>query len=210
VEEVAMRTEDVTTVQGRWQEFADGIAFLPRNVTSLSRIMMGAMVLAVSELLGRRWGFFADMWFITRNMPMMIRVMTAGLVSNPFRERLMLAVTAVYGCRYCSWIHTGEALKSGVDQEEIAGLLAGSVDNCPEDEAIALLYAQHWADSDAKPDPKATRRLEEAYGPEKARVITLILHMNRLGNLSGNSLDRFLHRISFGRLGKTEQVHTLP
>ncbi len=205
-----MRTEDVTTVQGRWQEFADGIGFLPRNIAALTRIMMGTMVLAVSELLGRRWGFFADMWFITRNMPTMIRVMAAGLVSHPFRERLMLAVTAVYGCRYCSWLHTGEALKSGIDQEEIAGLLAGSVDNCPEDEAIALLYAQHWADSDAKPDPEATRRLEEAYGPEKARAITLILYMNRFGNLSGNSLDRFLHRISFGKWGETEQVHTLP
>lgn len=205
-----MRTKDITTVHGRWQEFADGIGFLPRNIAALTRIMMGTMVLAVSELFRRRWGFFADIWFITRNMPMVNRVMTGRIVSRTFRERLMLAVTAVYSCRYCSWIHTGEALKSGIDQEEIAGLLAGSVDNCPEDEAIALLYAQHWADSDAKPDPEAVRRLEEAYGPEKAKAINLILYMNRFGNLSGNSLDRFLHRISFGKWGETEQMHSLP
>ena len=201
-----MTTKDVTRAHGRWGEFADGIGFLPRNITNLSRIMMGSMLLAVTELYSRRWEFFGQIWFLTRNMGMVGRVMRGSIVSHPFRERLMLAVTAVYGCRYCCWLHTGEALRSGLDQEEIAGLLTGSVDNCPEDEAIALLYAQHWADSDAKPDPEAARRVKETYGPEKAKAIELILHMNRFGNLSGNSLDRFLHRISFGKWGKTGQV----
>lgn len=204
-----MTTKDVKRPRGKRGEFADGVAFLPRNFTSLSRIMMGSMVLAVSALFSRRWEFFADVAFLTRNARMVIRLMMGGLVSNDFRERLMLAVTSVYGCRYCSWLHTGEALRSGIAQEEIAGLLVGSVDNCPQDEAIALLYAQHWADCDAKPDPEATRRVEEAYGPEKAKAIDLILHMNRIGNLSGNSLDRFLHRISFGKWGKTGQVHSV-
>lgn len=163
---------------------------------------MGGPVLAVSALYGRRWEFFADVWFLTRKIKMVMRIMMGGVLPSAFRERLMLAVTAVYGCRYCSWLHTGEALKSGLDKGEIAGLLIGSVDNCPEDEAIALLYAQHWADSDAKPNPEAARRLEQAYGTEKAEVINLILRMNRLGNLSGNAWDRLLSRISFGRWGK--------
>jgi hypothetical protein len=76
------------------------------------------------------------------------------------------------------------------------------MDNCPEEEAIALLYAQHWADSNAKPDPEATRRLEQAYGAEKAEAINLILRMIRVGNLSGNTWDHLLSRISFGRWGK--------
>jgi len=197
-----MRSKDIKMTHGRWREIADGIVFLPRNITNLSRIMMGSIVLAVSELCTWRWEFFADVGFLTRNMRMVIKVMMGRTVSRAFRERLMLAVTSVYGCRYCSWLHTGEALRSGLDREEIAGLLAGIVDNCPEDEAIALLYAQHWADSNAKPDPEAVRRLEEAYGPEKAKAIDLILHMNRIGNLSGNSLDCFLQRISFGKWGK--------
>ena len=204
-----MTTKDMRKASGRRWEFADGIGFLPRNITTLTRIMVGAMLLAVNELYSRRWEFFGEIWFITRNIGMVIRVMTGSIVSRAFRERLMLAVTAVYGCRYCSWLHTGEALRSGIDQEEIAGLLTGSVDNCPQDEAIALLYAQHWADCDAKPDTEAARRVKEAYGAEKAKAIDLILHMNRFGNLSGNSLDRFLHRISFGRWGKTGQVHSM-
>ena len=197
-----MMSSDVKTVRGRWLHFFEGMLFLPRNMRPLARIMMGWPVLTVNALFGRRWEFFADLWSLARSTRMVRRVMTGGVMSEAFRERLMLAVTAVYGCRYCSWLHTGEALKSGLEEGEIAGLLAGSVDNCPEEEAIALLYAQHWADSDARPDPEALKRLEEAYGAEKAEMINLVLRMNRLGNLSGNALDRFLYRISFGRWGK--------
>ena len=146
--------------------------------------------------------FFGDVLFLTRNTRHIISVMRGNIISGAFRERLNLAVISVYGCRYCNWGHTREALRNGVDEEEVAKLLIGSVDNCPEEEAVALLYAQHWADFDAKPDPEATRRMEEAYGAEKAKAISLILCMIRVGNLSGNTWDRFLNRISFGRWRK--------
>ena len=146
--------------------------------------------------------FFADISFLTKNMRNVRRVMREKLIPNDFRERLMLSVTSVYSCSFCCWAHTREALRSGVEQEEIARLLTGSVDNCPEDEAIALLYAQHWTNSNASPDPEATSRLEQAYGAEKAEAIHLVLRVIRFGNLSGNTWDRFLHRISFGRWRK--------
>ena len=152
--------------------------------------------------------FFSDVLFVTKNMRQVRRTMREDLIPGAFRERLMLAVTSVYGCRYCSWRHTREALRSGVDKEEIASLLAGSVDNCPQDEAIAFLYAQHWADSDTHPDPEACGRLEQAYGAEKAQAINLILRMIRVGNLSGNTLDRFIGRISFGSRVKSGQENS--
>jgi AhpD family alkylhydroperoxidase len=146
--------------------------------------------------------FFVDISFLTKNVRGVRRVMREKRIPSAFRERLMLSVTSVYGCRYCCWAHTREALRSGVEQEEIARLLAGSVDNCPEEEAIALLYAQHWADSDTRPDPEAVGKLEEAYGAEKAEAINLILRMIRVGNLWGNTWDRFLYQLSFGRRGR--------
>jgi len=152
--------------------------------------------------------FFSDMLFLTKNMRQVRRIMSGKVIPGAFRERLMLAVVSVYGCRYCSWAHTREALRSGVDKDEISSLLAGSVDDCPQDEAVALLYAQHWADSDTRPDPEACARLEQAYGAEKAGMINLVLRINRVGNLSGNTWDRFLNRISFGRWGKTKQENS--
>jgi len=111
----------------------------------------------------------------------------------------MLAVTSVEGCRYCSYFHSRLALKCGVSQEEIKKLLSGDFKDCPEGEAIAILYAQHWAESNAHPDPEADQKLQEIYGFEKAEAIHLMLRMIRLGNLLGNTWDYFLYRISFGK-----------
>jgi len=142
---------------------------------------------------------FSDLWFPIRNRKPLKKVMNKGLISDPFRERLMLAVTAVDGCRYCSYIHARQALKSGVTPEEISQLLSGDVDDCPEEEAMGVIYAQHWAESDAHPDSEAVRRLQQTYGVEKAEAIHLMLRMIRLGNLLGNSWDYLLYSISFGK-----------
>ena len=155
-----------------------------------------------SMVCGSFKGLLDDYFFLTRNIRSVIKVARGKPMSKAFRERLMLAVVSVYGCRYCSWIHTGGALRSGISEEEIIGLLVGSVDNCPQDEAVAVLYAQHWADSDAKPDPEAVRKMEQVYGMEKAMVINTILHMNRIGEYTFSVWGLFLYRISFGRWGK--------
>ena len=147
-------------------------------------------------------GLLEDLFFLTKNVSSVIKVSMGKLVSTAFRERLMLAVVSVYGCPLCSWLHTGGALRSGIAEEEIVALLIGSVDNCPEDEAVAVLYAQHWADSDAKPEPEAVKGLEQTYGTEKAKVINSILHMNRIGEYSFSVGGLFLYRVSFGRWGK--------
>jgi len=120
----------------------------------------------------------------------------------------MLAVISVYGCRYCSWVHAREALRNGVNQTEIVRLLQGSVDICPEEEAVAVLYAQHWADSDTRPDHEAIGRLVKTYGLEKAEAIDLVLRMIRVGNLTGNTWDAFLAKVSFGVLGNAKQDNT--
>jgi AhpD family alkylhydroperoxidase len=142
---------------------------------------------------------FSDLLFPIRNGRRLKQAKKQGLITPAFQERLMLAVTAVHGCRYCSYFHAKQALKSGISPEEISRLLSGDVDNCPEEEAVALLYAQHWAESDAHPDPEAAHKLRQTYGAKKTEAINLTLRMIRLGNLMGNSWDYLLYRISFGR-----------
>ena len=111
----------------------------------------------------------------------------------------MLAVTAVNGCRYCSYFHTKQAWKSGITPEEINQLISGTIDNCPEDESVAVIYAQHWAESDTHPDPEAVIKVQRTYGIEKTEAIHLMLRMIRLGNLLGNSWDYLLYRMTFGK-----------
>jgi AhpD family alkylhydroperoxidase len=145
---------------------------------------------------------FADLFFPVKNMKRLREVRKRGLLSPSFQERLMLAVTAVDGCRYCSYVHTKQALKSGIQPPEISRLLSGDIDGCPEEEAIAVMYAQHWADSDAHPDLEIVQRLQRTYGVEKAEAINLMLRMVRIGNIMGNTLDYFIYLISFGKFMK--------
>jgi AhpD family alkylhydroperoxidase len=140
-----------------------------------------------------------DLCFPIRNIKQLREVKNKGLLSSALQERLMLAVTAVNGCRYCSYFHTRQALKSGISPEEISRLLSGDVDACPEEEATAVMYAQHWAESDAHPDPETIRKLQQTYSVEKVEALHLILRMIRLGNLLGNTWDYLLYRMSFGK-----------
>jgi len=146
--------------------------------------------------------FANDVLYLARNIRQLSKANTHGIISTAFRERLMLTVTAVYGCRYCSYFHAKQGLKSGVAHEEAAALLTGGLEMCPSEEAVALLYAQHWAEFNADPDPEATERLERTYGVEKANAINLVLRMVRVGNLAGNLWDYFLYRLSHGKRGK--------
>jgi len=142
---------------------------------------------------------FADLCFPIRNRKQLREVKNKGLLSPAFQERLMLAVTSVEGCRYCSYLHSKLALKGGISHEEIGKLLSGDVEGCPEEEALAVLYAQHWAESNTRPDPEAVQKLQEIYGYEKSEAIHLMLRMIRLGNLLGNTWDYLLYRVSFGK-----------
>jgi AhpD family alkylhydroperoxidase len=142
---------------------------------------------------------FSDLLFPIRNGRRLKQAKKQGLITEAFQERLMLTVTAVHGCRYCSYVHARQALKSGLSPEEINRLLAGDIANCPEEEAVAVIYAQHWAESDARPDPEAYRKLQRTYGAKKTEAINLALRMIRLGNLLGNSWDYLLYCLSFGR-----------
>ena len=124
-----------------------------------------------------------------------------GLVEAAFRERLMLAVTSVNECRYCSFAHARAALRTGVPADEVDDLLCWSVDACPEDEAPALLYAIHWAEARGEPDQLARARVIETYGEERTLAIDRALRAIQTGNLLGNSVDYLIFRLTFGRVG---------
>ena len=131
------------------------------------------------------------------HLPDMKRAMHAGRVDKAFSERIMLAVTQVNGCRYCSYGHTKAALSAGLTPEEIQALLAGEFSDAPPEQLPALLFAQHYAESEGNPDPEAWRRLVETYGPETAQDILANIRMIMVGNLSGNTFDALLYRLTF-------------
>jgi AhpD family alkylhydroperoxidase len=117
-------------------------------------------------------------------------------VSAGFRERIMLAVTRVNGCRYCSYFHASLALKSGMAEEDIQQLLNGGLGHIAPEESVALLFAELYADLGARPDPEAWQRLVDTYGPETAWDILAYIRAIMVGNVYGISFDALQRRFS--------------
>jgi hypothetical protein len=101
----------------------------------------------------------------------------------------------VTGCRYCSYFHTRMALTSGVDAVEIEQLMALEIGNFPPEQAVALAFAQHYAESGCCPEPEAEARFQSYYGPQVSADIMNAIRMIKMGNLAGNTVDAFLSRL---------------
>ncbi len=117
------------------------------------------------------------------------------LINATFQERIMLAVTEVNGCEVCSYYHTKEALKAGLSEDEISSMLTGSTENIHKDEAIAIFFAQHYAETAGHPDKEAYRRLIQNYGQTKGEGILAIIRMIMMGNAYGIAYGAFKNRI---------------
>jgi AhpD family alkylhydroperoxidase len=146
--------------------------------------------------------FRADVAFVGANARKLRPAPPGGRLDPAFRERLMLAVTAVNRCRYCAYVHGQAAVQAGLSREETRRLLSGVVGDCPDEDIPALAYAQHWAEADGNPEPEAQQELAACYGVETAEQIEIALRMIRVGNLAGNTFDALLYFLSGGRLGR--------
>jgi AhpD family alkylhydroperoxidase len=141
-------------------------------------------------------GFLKDLVEIFRERGSIVATFRSRRLSRTFIEKIMLVVTRVNGCRYCAYGHTHLALRSGVEPEEIEQLMALEIGSFPPDQAIALAFAQHSAETGSQPDPQAVQRLEDYYGREISRDIQNVIRMITMGNLSGNAVDAFLSRLA--------------
>lgn len=129
------------------------------------------------------------------SFPWMVKNRKEKTVDAKLIERLMLATTEVNGCDVCSYAHTQMALKEGFSQDEINAFLSGSSTYVKEEEAIAILYAQHVADTMGNPDPTTYDRLIETYGSTKATIMKSAIMIMMMGNIAGIPLSAFLRRL---------------
>ncbi|MBN1196793.1 MAG: carboxymuconolactone decarboxylase family protein [Candidatus Aminicenantes bacterium] len=122
-----------------------------------------------------------------------------GKKKNPlgsaFVERLMLAVSQVNNCALCSYMHAAEALKAGLSAKEIRDILSGSIENVPRQECVAVLFAQHYAESKGCPEKASWIRLVETYGRERTLSILAVIRTIMFGNVFGIPLGSLLNRI---------------
>ena len=131
--------------------------------------------------------------------PLLIRRAMQNSLAHAFRERLMMVVTEVNQCPYCRSFHSHLALKAGVEQQELQSFAAGGISKgTPTAEIPALNYALNWAQNNAEVDHEALQILQAGYGGATATAIDLALRIIWIGNLSGNTFDYWLYRLTAG------------
>ncbi len=116
-------------------------------------------------------------------------------LSKGFKERIMLAVTEVNGCKYCSYVHTQNALEEGMSEEDVQMMLSGDLSEAPAEESTALLFAQHYAESIGHPEESAYQKLLETYGEKATRDMLAIIRAIMVANLHGTALEALSDRI---------------
>ena len=117
-----------------------------------------------------------------------------NIISQKFIERMQLAVTEVNGCAACSYAHTTFALREGMSNEEISSFLSGGIDYIKPEEAKAIIFAQHFADSRGYPEKEAYEVIVKEYGKEKAHIILSAVQMMITGNMFGIPLSAYQSR----------------
>ena len=140
--------------------------------------------------------FLKDSFFLLYKTPQIFLLLKSKKISRAFMEKIMSIVSSVNACTYCKWFHARQAIACGISKEEVKHLFSLQFQADASDyELTALLYAQHFAETNRSPNKEMTDQLFEFYGKKTAKQILLIIRMIFFGNLYGNTLDAFLSRL---------------
>jgi AhpD family alkylhydroperoxidase len=142
-----------------------------------------------------------------RTAPCLRAAKSHGDLDSHAIERIMLAVTEVNGCEVCSYAHTRMALERGMAIDEIRMLLSGDTGTVPAAEALAIVFAQHYADSRGRPTREAWRHLIEAYGERKALGILAAARVMMIANVYGIAVSAFLSRLRGRPIAKSSLTY---
>ncbi len=142
-----------------------------------------------------------ELSYLLRRLPKVISYYSR--LPADLRERLMLTITAVNQCYYCQAFHTQLAKAAGISHEECELINSGQIDpNTPDTQRPALAYAHSWASHGGDFNANARPALQANYPEEMIDAIELAIRGIWVGNLSGNTWDYWLYRLTFGRFGQ--------
>jgi AhpD family alkylhydroperoxidase len=141
------------------------------------------------------WELYRAFLYTPKAISKLIGNNKSNLVDKKFVERLQLAVTEVNGCFACSYQHAKMALRQGMSNEEISSFLSGGDEFIELDEARAIMFAQHFADSKGFPKKYAYDSIVKEYGEKQACIILSAVQIMIAGNMYGIPYSAFQSRL---------------
>lgn len=141
------------------------------------------------------WEMYRAFIYLPRAVLKIAENKKSKLVDQDLLKRMELAVTEVNGCPACSYQHTKMALRQGMTGEEISSFLSGENQLIKPEEAKAIMFAQHFADSRGYPKKYAYDALIDEYGAKQARIMLSVVQIMITGNMYGIPYSAFQSRL---------------
>jgi AhpD family alkylhydroperoxidase len=141
------------------------------------------------------WDMYRSFACIPRAIPDIIGNKKSKLVDPDLVKRIELAVTEVNGCAACSYEHAKMALHQGMSGAEISSFLSGGEAFIKPEEAKAIVFAQHFADSQGHPKEYAYDAVVKEYGEKQARIMLSAAQVMIAGNTYGIPYSAFRSRL---------------
>lgn len=139
--------------------------------------------------------FLGELKFIIWNLPKIIKVYIDKNRPKMLFEKILLVTDAVNGCIYCSWLDAKLAMSGGMSDDEIRSLMRLEFQtNAGESELTAILFAQHFAETNGHPDPEMLKKLFDYYGEKTAEDMILMIRTVTFGNLYFNTWRAVISR----------------
>ena len=162
-----------------------------------NNILLPKSIVSINEFKRKfnLWELYRAFVFVPGALVKLIGNNKSKLVDKQFIERIQLAITEVNGCAACSYQNTKMALQQGMSKEEICSFLVGDGKYIRPDEAKAIMFAQHFADSKGIPGKYAYDSIVNEYGRKKASVILSAAQLILAGNIYGIPYSAFRSRL---------------
>lgn len=84
-----------------------------------------------------------------------------------------------------------------MEVSDIKNVLSGQYDHVPNDQLIAILYAEHYAETKENPSSESLDRLLAEYGKDKAMCIQSICNVITMTTTLGITFAGFRNRLLF-------------
>lgn len=126
------------------------------------------------------------------------------------REELMLTVSELNQCKYCTWAHHEWANLEGVSDAELASLENLNAQEFDRRKWLAISYVRALVSANFGPvDAKLQKEVDATYSPQDIQNIQVVTKVMDLGNRTGNTWDALVSRMQGGPVGDTHLVDEL-
>lgn len=136
---------------------------------------------------------------LTPSVGMIYRVWLKHEIDPGFREELMLAVSELNHCRYCTWAHHEWAQMVGVSDEELAHVEQMDPSGFDRRKWLAISYVRALVTAKfGRVDKELVREMNAKYSPMEIKEIEIVARIMDIGNRAANTWDAFLSRLRGG------------